>query len=515
MRLLKSTDFTLLLFTPFLVLLLSHFFVTPSYAENELKGLAYVNTRAFNNNSAEIYASDIAFDSDNNVYLLGELQGDTTPTVDLDWGFGTSTTETGTFFFAKYSASGEYLWGYTLGDFESGREVNPTDVVVDANDNVYVLGDFRGSVDFNFTASSDIHSAGESSYATFLTKIDPDGSYLWTKTWGAAYSYELAIDNTRGVMYTVGNAATGADLDPGAGSASAVFLTYLFNIFSAGKDSYLTTLQLISPVFAFTRLKKKSQNYGVVYDSITKEPISQAIIRITDTGGRLITTVVTDVYGIFDINLESGSYKFEVEANGYTFPSRTIQTSVDEPYRNVYLGGMIEHSSQNALNISIPMDKVDSRFIEESAASAKNILGTAWNIVITLFFVLGLVTSVMAIINNPTTLAWVVLCVYILFVVIFVFIRIRNSKKFGYVRSTDGTLLSGLEIGLVEQEFDQLYAKRVTDNEGKYRFILPGGKYKLVVLNPEFKLVNMEKDIFEVKEGSVLVLKEDLIVRKV
>lgn len=42
-----------------------------------------------------------------------------------------------------------------------------------------------------------------------------------------------------------------------------------------------------------------------------------------------------------------------------------------------------------------------------------------------------------------------------------------------------------------------------------------GGKYKLVVLNPEFKLVNMEKDIFEVKEGSVLVLKEDLIVRKV
>src|SRR5687767_13565354 len=52
----------------------------------------------------------------------------------------------------------------------------------DSSGNVYVTGQFQGTVDFDPTAGVDSHT-GAGSNDVFLTKYNADGSYGWTKSW--------------------------------------------------------------------------------------------------------------------------------------------------------------------------------------------------------------------------------------------------------------------------------------------------------------------------------------------
>jgi hypothetical protein len=78
-----------------------------------------------------------------------------------------------------------------------------------------------------------------------------------------------------------------------------------------------------------------------------------------------------------------------------------------------------------------------------------------------------------------------------------------------------GSIVEGLEIGLRELEFDTIYSKRVSSDEGKYRFIVPGGKYRLEILNSNYELVGIENDSFEIKDGTLFIIKEDITVKRV
>jgi hypothetical protein len=92
------------------------------------------------------YANSIAIDAVGNVYVAGYYQGTIT--------FGnTSKTSKGAhdIFVAKYSANGTLQWvqsaGGTLDDM-------PTSAVVDALGNVYVAGDYQGTITFGNTSKT-------------------------------------------------------------------------------------------------------------------------------------------------------------------------------------------------------------------------------------------------------------------------------------------------------------------------------------------------------------------------
>jgi hypothetical protein len=316
------------------------------------------------------------------------------------------------------------------------------------------------------------------------------------------------------VIEFIGNVDPTVATTVAVGSFSLVLVNYVISALSTSRDSSLYAIQLISSIFVFGKLKKKKQNYGIVYDSVTKEPINRAIVRITDPSGKLVTTEVTDVYGIFDATLPSGSYKFNVEAKDYRFPSRVIQVSEDEPYMNVYHGKVINHTTEDILNVSIPMDRIDSTLLHDSTTSLKSIVYTLWNILLYVLFIIGFVMAVVNVVREPSGFLWLILAIYFVFIALYIIMKLKTRKSFGLVRNAYGTLIEGLEIGLLEQEFDTLYAKRVTDDGGKYRFIVPGGKYKLVVLNPEYELVDDTQDMIEVKDGSVYVFNDNITVKK-
>ena len=106
-----------------------------------------------------------------------------------------------------------YSWTKTMGG-ESGDYGRSA--AVDGSGNVYVTGYFFGTADFDPGPDTDDHtSVGGNDI--FLTKINPDGTYGWTKTMGGAGNdsgHSAAVDGS-GNVYVAGYFQGTADFDPG------------------------------------------------------------------------------------------------------------------------------------------------------------------------------------------------------------------------------------------------------------------------------------------------------------
>lgn len=119
-------------------------------------------------------------------------------------------------FICKYDGNGNYLWGKSWG---GTNDDDVRSVAVDAAGNPYCYGVFNNTVNFN-PAGSDLHTAPNYENA-FLVKLGPDGSYQWTRTFGApgdASAWAIATDPRSNAFYLTGSFSGNCNFDPGAGS---------------------------------------------------------------------------------------------------------------------------------------------------------------------------------------------------------------------------------------------------------------------------------------------------------
>ena len=143
---------------------------------------------------------------------------------------------------------------------------------------------------------------------------------------------------------------------------------------------YIPTMlfHLISSIVGLLGRKKQKDErfYGVVYDSISKEPIPLAIVRIyklidTEPGlhsnhsRHLVTTVVTDKQGRYEALLESAEYEIEVRKPSFTFPSKIVTSGPDGEYTTLYTGIISGES------ISIPDIPLDPEKCSKKMANRK------------------------------------------------------------------------------------------------------------------------------------------------
>jgi hypothetical protein len=139
-------------------------------------------TRQLGSTSEDI-AYSLAIDSNNNVYITGHTEGS------LD---GTNAGSDDAFL-AKYDSTGTRLWTRQLGVTSNDRARG---VAIDSNNNVYITGSTRGSLDGNTSAGST---------DAFLAKYDSTGTIVWTRQLGSI-SFDLAnsvaIDSNNNVYIT-------------------------------------------------------------------------------------------------------------------------------------------------------------------------------------------------------------------------------------------------------------------------------------------------------------------------
>lgn len=159
----------------------------------------------------------VATDSAGNVYVTGNYQ----LTVDFDPSSGVAQqTSNGTndIFVVKLDANGNFVWVKTFG---GGGSDSGYSVVADSTGNVYVTGNFLGTVDFDPGAgTSNLTDAG--SWDAFILKLDVNGNFVWARNVGGTSTdngYSLKI-SPLGYLYVVGIFQLTADFDPGAGIES-------------------------------------------------------------------------------------------------------------------------------------------------------------------------------------------------------------------------------------------------------------------------------------------------------
>ncbi len=155
----------------------------------------------------------IAVDASGNVYVTGHFQG----TADFDPGAGTSNiTSAGStdVFVVKLNSSGNLVWAKALGgtNAEFGQGI-----LCDASGNVYTIGNFQGTADFNpGVGSITLTSAGSNDI--FISKLNASGNYLWANRIGSTlpdFCSSIKLDAS-GNIFTTGSFQGTVDFNPEA-----------------------------------------------------------------------------------------------------------------------------------------------------------------------------------------------------------------------------------------------------------------------------------------------------------
>lgn len=183
-------------------------------------------------------ARSLAIDQNNDIIVTGYFNG----TVDFD----PSSTAASTLlsnggndiFLAKYSTSGTLIWAKSFGS--SGSDFG-TKVLVDNQGNIFLTGNFSGTIDIDpSTAVNNLVSLGSTDVV--LAKFDSNGNLITGKSFGnigAESAIDIALDATK-KCYITGNFAGTVDFDPSTSTSfSLTNANGAFDVYVCKFDSLL------------------------------------------------------------------------------------------------------------------------------------------------------------------------------------------------------------------------------------------------------------------------------------
>lgn len=167
-------------------------------------------------NGSGSYAVSTALDKWGNIYTNGGFLGTADFDPDTVSTFFLSATGSGLDnFIQKLDSSGNFIWAKSFGG-SSFDFVN--DIAVDDNGNVYSIGNFNDTIDFNpGVGVYDLITNGGSD--VFIQKLDSLGDFVWAKSFGgvnADYGFTLCLDQQMN-LYLSGVYSSIVDFDPNLG----------------------------------------------------------------------------------------------------------------------------------------------------------------------------------------------------------------------------------------------------------------------------------------------------------
>jgi hypothetical protein len=255
-----------------------------TFAQNPIFDWA-VNTGATGNDRGQ----SISTDSLGNVYTAGYFKG----TTDFDPGTGiVNVTAVGgaDIFVQKLDSSGSLVWVKTFGS--SGDDM-ALGVSSDNVGNVYLTGDFRGTIDFNpGPGIYNMISSGDRDM--FILKLTASGSFSWAGRLGSSSvdgARRVLVDNSGDLLISGWFSGT-ADMDIGAGNAyhTSKGNRDIFILKMDSLGSYLWSKAFGSTSFDVGYGISNDQNgnvfqTGLFAGTVDFDPTS-GILNLTSNGGR-------------------------------------------------------------------------------------------------------------------------------------------------------------------------------------------------------------------------------------
>ncbi|MBI5023164.1 MAG: hypothetical protein HZC05_03335, partial [Candidatus Magasanikbacteria bacterium] len=266
---------------------------------------------------------------------------------------------------------------------------------------------------------------------------------------------------------------------------------------SVGWVSLLSYLRFLftQPALLFKRRKRK--NWGVIYNSLTKLPVGLMTVRLIDAvSGRIVQSRVTDGEGRYAFFPAVGTYKLEISADQFDFPSRFFGGLLEDgQFVDLYHGEIIEVKEKGAtITANIPLDP----------AGAERPVGhliwqLAWRRIQNVLSVISLIVAVGFAVWVPGIITGGLLAVQMAFYALFRHLAIPPKPKNWGIIYDEHTRLPLVQAiaRIFDRQYNKLLETQVTDKSGRYAFLVGRNEY----------YVTYEKNGYEKKQSVLIDLK--------
>jgi len=236
---------------------------------------------------------------------------------------------------------------------------------------------------------------------------------------------------------------------------------------------------------------RRRKKWGVVYNSLTKMPIDLAMVRLINAAtGKIVQSRVTDSEGRFAFFVEPGLYRIEAAKQGFVFPTKVLQEyREDTSYLDLYHGEPVHVDEKDAaISANIPMDPIGAEEKTPRRIKINKIFKEIQRFIASLSIAAGL----LAVIISPTWWTIALLVSQVLLFMLFKRLAMpKKPKNWGIVYDKqDKKPINRAVARLFSKQFNKLISTEVTDNKGRYSFLVGPNDYYIT-----FEKTGYEKNI--------------------
>lgn len=344
----------------------------------------------------------------------------------------------------------------------------------------------------SYTASSSFAptDSGETTTPTDSNVEEEIEEEAGTKAEEIIYGFEKRTEAVKSIQENVALPILGTGAAAVAlGFVMAPFLSILFNFPFKDLGFFIFSYFLES-----LGLLSRRRPWGVVYDSITKKPISGAVVKILEKEGKKVReTRVSDSQGRFGFLVDKGVYQLIVRKEGYIFPSEKVsldKNGSDGFYPHVYLGGDVK-KKVGFLGLNIPLDMKEFVKIKKSYVIFLKIIRFFEKIRLPLL-IFGTILVAINLIFFHSVVDFVILGLYIFLWLIELYNR-RKAKPWGEVKDVYGDPLDLAIIRFFNANNSKLIATAITNKTGRFYVLLPVGGYYYTTIKGGYRFNKSKK----------------------
>jgi len=263
-------------------------------------------------------------------------------------------------------------------------------------------------------------------------------------------------------------------------------------------------LLFLQPILLLGR--RKRENWGQVYNSLSKLPVDLAIVRLVDVAtGKILRSRVTDKHGRYIFIVDPGKYRLEVYKTGFISPTKLLMDFKSDGKKiDLYHGEVVEVvAADTTITANIPVDpsgvsKTPKRLYVEKVLRHIQVI-VAWT---------GLVITVVALYISPKWYMWVILVVHI--VLFFLFRRLATVPKpkgwgIVYDEQTKKPLDRAI-ARLFDSHFNKLVSTELTDKNGRYTFLAADSQFYVTYEHPGYDQTKTSDIDLRGKEESTIAV---------
>ncbi len=241
---------------------------------------------------------------------------------------------------------------------------------------------------------------------------------------------------------------------------------------------------------------KDKPAWGVVYDSISKKPISRVVMRIySEPDGKQKDVQTSNERGEFGFLVPRGEYSITASAPGYNFPTHIIGSDRDGKYYNLYKGGKITISASSKgekiekapILINIPMDPSRASTFDIAVVGFLSAVHKFTTTIRIPVMVVGTLATIYLSIKYSRLIDWIVLGIYI---VLWIF-EIRDlfkKKAYGIIIDEHGHPVS-LAIVRVMNKSGKIVKTSISGDDGKFFVSIDPGIYRFDIVKPGYRSI--------------------------